>query len=115
MRRLCFALDLEDNPALIAAYDGYHSAGAVWAEVIEDIHAEGYQDMQIWRTGNRLFMVAEVADDFPRDSRSDATREICDRWESLMDKYQRRLPFAPEHVKWMPMHCIFDLDQHSGS
>ncbi len=112
MRRLCFALDLKDDPTSIAAYEEHHSVGEVWAEVIEDIRAKGYREMQIWRTGDRLFMVAEVTDDFPKGSRSDATREICDRWQRTMDKYQRRLPFAPEHIKWMPMHCIFDLDQH---
>ena len=115
MPRLCYALDLIYEPQSIAAYEALHRPGGVWAEIIDDIRAEGYGSMQIWRTGDRLFMVTDTADDFPRGTRSAAMTEIFDRWQVLMDKFQRRLPHAQATQKWMPMDCIFDLDGHAGS
>ena len=115
MPRLCFALDLIDEPQSIAAYEALHRPGGVWAEIIDDIRAEGYRSMQIWRTGDRLFMIAETTEEFPRGTRGVAMTEIFDRWQALMDKFQRRLPHAQVDQKWVPMDCIFDLDQHNGS
>jgi L-rhamnose mutarotase len=115
MPRLCFALDLIDEPGSIAAYEALHQPGSVWPEIINDICAEGYQSMQIWRTGNRLFMITETAEDFPHGTRNAAMAEIYDRWQATMDKFQRRLPHAQADQKWVPMGCIFDLDQHAGS
>jgi L-rhamnose mutarotase len=115
MPRLCFALDLIDEPESIAAYEALHQPGSVWAEIIDDIRAEGYQSMQIWRTGDRLFMITETVQNFPCETRSAAMAEIFDRWQAAMDKFQRRLPHAQADQKWVPMGCIFDLDQHVGN
>jgi L-rhamnose mutarotase len=66
MARRCFALDLNDDPGLIAEYETLHGPGAVWPKVIEHIKATGVESMEIWRTGDRLFMIAQVVDDYPR-------------------------------------------------
>ena len=66
MARRCFALDLTSDPELIAEYERLHAPGAVWPAVIDHIRASGVEAMEIWRTGDRLLMIAEVADDYPR-------------------------------------------------
>jgi L-rhamnose mutarotase len=106
MRRLCFALDLVDDAALIAEYEAWHAPGAGWPAVLAHIRATGVEAMEIWRTGDRMMMIAEVADDYPR-----AVPEPPENaeWEKLMWRFQRPLPHAAEGEKWMPMDCIFRL------
>ncbi|HEX5184143.1 MAG TPA: L-rhamnose mutarotase [Allosphingosinicella sp.] len=106
-RRHCSILDLADDPDLIADYEARHAPGAVWPRVIAHIRAQGVEAMEIWRAGNRLVMIAEVADDYPRPV--PAPPEV-EQWETLMWRYQRALPFAREGEKWVGMRRIFDLD-----
>jgi L-rhamnose mutarotase len=108
MARRCFALDLKNEPDLIAEYERVHGPGAGWPAVIEHIRATGVELMEIWRTGDRLFMIAEVADDYPRPV--EAPDEV-NRWEELMWHFQRPLPHAAEGEKWLPMKRIFSLDE----
>ena len=35
MKRYCFALDLNDDPALIEEYKRYHRPEGIWPEVME--------------------------------------------------------------------------------
>ncbi len=112
MPRRCFALDLKNDPQLIAEYEQHHRPGGVWPTVTADIRAEGYEGMQIWRSGTRMFMIAEVSEDFPRHRRSAETQREVDRWEALMTTFQQILPHAPSGVRWMPMDCVFDLADH---
>ena len=53
-RRLCFALDLVNDPAKIAEYERFHAPGGVWPEIVDDIAAQGIEGMEIWRTGDRM-------------------------------------------------------------
>jgi L-rhamnose mutarotase len=107
-RRLCFALDLVNDTAKIAEYERFHGPGRVWPEIVDDIRAQGIEGMEIWRTGDRMVMIATVADDYPR------ARDIpakYDAWESLMWGFQKALPHAAPGQKWLPMAQIFDLAQ----
>ena len=108
MPRLCFALDLADDAALIAEYEARHAPGAVWPRVVGHIRAQGVRSMEIWRTGDRLMMIAEVSDDYPRPVAAPA--ETAD-WEALMWRFQRPLPSAAQGEKWVAMRRIFDLDE----
>jgi L-rhamnose mutarotase len=108
MARRCFALDLNNNPELIAEYEAVHGPGSGWPTVIEHIKATGVESMEIWRTGDRLFMIAEVADNYPRPIE---TPEEVERWEELMWRFQRPLPHAAEGEKWVPMKRIFNLEE----
>lgn len=105
--RLCFALDLIDDAVLIAEYESRHARGAVWPAVIAHIRATGVEAMEIWRTGDRMVMIAEVAADYPRAVPEPP--EIAD-WESLMWRFQKPLPHAADGEKWVAMDRIFTLD-----
>jgi L-rhamnose mutarotase len=106
--RRCFALDLADDAELVAEYERLHGPGAAWPAVIEHIRATGVETMEIWRTGDRLLMITEVSDDYPR--RVETPPEV-ERWEELMWRFQRPLPNAPQGEKWVPMTRIFSLDE----
>ncbi len=113
-RRLCFALDLIEDAALIAEYEAIHVPGAVPADVIADINATGFLEMEIWRTGNRCFMIATVTEDFPRPRDAEVTAGV-DSWESAMWRYQQPLPHAAPREKWVEMTRIFSLDEQQVS
>ncbi|MFD0793327.1 L-rhamnose mutarotase [Mucilaginibacter litoreus] len=109
MKRYCLALDLIDDPVLIAEYESYHKA--VWPEVLESISVSGINNMEIYRLGNRLFMVMETTDEFTFECKAklDANNTKVQEWEALMWKYQQALPGAPAGAKWMLMDKIFQL------
>jgi len=109
MKRYCLALDLKNDPALIAAYETYHQN--VWPEIMKSITGSGIEHMEIYRVGNRLFMIMEVNDTFSFDakSRADADNPKVQEWETLMWQYQQALPFAKPGEKWMLMERIFSL------
>jgi L-rhamnose mutarotase len=109
MKRYCLALDLKNDAALIAEYENYHKQ--VWKEIIASIKDAGIEAMNIYRTGNRLFMIMEVNDDFSFEKKSaaDLANEKVQEWEKLMWKFQQPLPWAKENEKWILMEDIFDL------
>lgn len=109
MKRYCLALDLKDDPELIATYEEYHKA--VWPEILESIHAAGIIDLSIFRTGNRLMMIMEVGDNFSFAAKAKADNENpkIQAWETLMWQYQQALPFAQPGEKWVLMDQIFKL------
>lgn len=108
-KRVCFALDLVDDAALIAEYERAHAAGAAWPEVTAAIRAKGFLSMEIWRTGVHLFMIAEVAEDWPRPIPADLAAADA-RWEAAMDRFQRPLGHAAPGEKWVGMDRIYALD-----
>lgn len=109
-RRYVLALDLKDDPALIAAYERHHEA--VWPEVIGSLREAGVCDMEIYRFGNRLMMVIEVdeAFSFAAKAVADARNPTVQAWEALMGQFQQPLPGAPAGEKWQVMRRIFKLD-----
>ncbi len=109
MQRYCLALDLKDDPSLIAEYDQWHKR--VWPEIIESITSTGIELLDIYRTGNRLFMIIEASDDFSfeKKARSDASNPKVQEWEELMWKFQEALPWAKKGEKWVMMEKIFEL------
>jgi len=109
MKRYCLALDLKDDPALIAEYKRYHEAG--WPEILQSIRDAGIVSMEIYLLGNRLFMVMEVKESFSFEAKSaaDAANPKVQEWETLMWKYQQALPMAKPGEKWILMEKIFSL------
>ncbi len=110
MKRYCLALDLADDPQLIAEYEAHHrTVNPVIQKTITD---SGITVMDIYRTGNRLFMIMETTDDFSFEAKdaADASNPAVQAWENLMWKYQRPIPSAKPGEKWVIMKQIFRLD-----
>lgn len=109
MKRYCLALDLKDDVALIAEYEAYHQN--VWSEILQSIKESGIEHMDIYRTGNRLFMIMEVNEQFSfeRKAAADAVNEKVQEWETLMWKYQQALPGSKPGEKWRLMNNIFSI------
>ncbi len=110
MKTFCLALDLKNDPALIDAYEQHHQK--VWPEIESSIKESGIVSMKIYRTGNRLFMIILANDQFSFEKKNemDNNNPIVEKWETLMDQYQQRLPWATPGVKWVLMDEIFSLD-----
>ncbi len=110
-RRFCYSCDLKDDYRLIEAYKEYHAAGNVWPEITKSIKEAGIVDMQIYLTGNRMFMIMEVDGTFDPNIKAemDANNPKVQEWEQLMWKYQQGLPWAKEGEKWLQMERIFQL------
>ena len=109
MKTFCLALDLKNDDKLIAEYEAYHQA--VWPEILESITSSGIESMKIFRTGNRLFMIINASDSFSFEEKgkADASNPKVQDWETLMDTFQQRLPWAKAGEKWVLMEEIFSL------
>lgn len=109
MKRYCLALDLVNDPVLIAEYEAYHRE--IWPEIKKSIVDSGITNMEIYRIMDRLFMIMEVNESFSFDAKgaADAGNPKVQEWEALMWKYQKALPVAKPGEKWLMMDRIFSL------
>src|SRR5215475_12253154 len=110
MKRYCLALDLKNDPTLIAEYEEHHKR--IWPEILQSITAAGILQMEIYRVNNRLFMVMETNEDFSFETKGamDAVNKKVQEWEELMWKYQQALPGSMAGEKWRLMDKIFSLN-----
>jgi L-rhamnose mutarotase len=110
MHRYCFALDLKNDPVLIAEYDLYHRN--VWPEVQQSIIDSGIIQLDIYRVENRLFMILDSDDSFSLEKKAemDNTNATVQEWENLMSRFQQSLPFAKAGEKWVLMKHVFHLN-----
>lgn len=108
-KKYCLALDLVDDPALIAEYEAYHKN--VWPEIKKSITDAGIVQMEIYRFANRLFMIMEVTDEFnfAKKGVADAANPKVQEWEQLMWKYQQAIPGSKPGEKWVLVDKIFSL------
>ena len=109
MKRYALALDLKDEADLINEYEDWHKQ--IWPEIKSSILDSGITNMEIYRTGNRLFMIMETNDDFDfvKKASMDAANHKVQQWETLMWKFQQPLPWAEPGEKWILMEKIFQL------
>lgn len=109
MKRYCLALDLKDDPEIIEKYIDHHKK--VSEEIISSIKGADIQVMDIYLTGNRLFMIMEVGETFSFEEKAkmDASNEKVQEWEGLMSTLQQTLPWAKPGEKWVLMEKIFSL------
>lgn len=109
MRKYALGLDLINDPQLIQEYIDFHKN--VWPEIKTSISASGILNMEIYRFGNRLFMIMEVNDlfSFEKKAGMDASNPKVQEWEKLMWKYQSAIPGAKDGEKWVLMDKIFEL------
>ena len=108
--RFAQALDLVEDPLLIAEYEQAHQK--IWPAVRDHLRQFGILEMEIYRLGTRLFMWVEAdpavfnPKSFGAASADSATIQA---WETLMWKYQRPAPWAAVGEKWTAMQRIFSL------
>jgi L-rhamnose mutarotase len=109
MQRFCLALDLVDNLDLINEYEHHHAPGSAWPEVTQHDLDAGIVNIEIYRTGNRMFMILETDDSFTFEKKAamDAENPKIAEWEQLMWNYQLPLPWAKDGEKWILMKKIF--------
>lgn len=109
MKKFCLALDLIDDPELIAEYEKYHQN--VWPEVKQSILDSGITNMEIYRVQNRLFMIVEADENFSFEAKDEADKNNSkvQEWEDLMWKFQQQLPNSKPGEKWQLMDKIFSL------
>jgi L-rhamnose mutarotase len=68
--------------------------------------------MEIYRTGNRLFMIIRVTTDFSfeRKAAMDLSNPVVQKWEALMSQFQKQIPWARPDVKWLLMERVFKFE-----
>lgn len=109
--RYYLTLDLKDDPVLIAEYERLHER--LRPEIEQSIREAGILNMEIYRVGNRLFMLMETDDTFSFTAKAaaDAANPAVQEWETFVWQYQQALPFAKPGEKWVLMNQIFALNQ----
>ena len=109
MKKFCLALDLIDDPELIAEYEKYHHN--VSPEVKQSILNSGIVNMEIYRVQNRLFMIVEADENFSFEAKNelDKNNPKVQEWEGLMSKFQQQLPNSKPGEKWQLMDKIFSI------
>src|SRR6478609_6046854 len=109
MKKYCLAVDLVNEEGLIAEYEAWHQK--VPTDILESIRNAGITNMEIYRVGDRMFMIMETTDDFNFEAKAaaDLANPKVQEWEQLMWKFQASLPFAKPGEKWVLMKKIFQL------
>lgn len=110
-KRLCLALDLKNDPALIEQYTYWHMQDHIWPEIPRGIRDVGILDMEIYLLGTRLFMIMETTPgfDFSRDMARLSGLPRQKEWEAFVAHFQQSLPGSAPGEKWILMDRIFTL------
>ncbi len=78
----------------------------------QSIHDAGVATMEIYRFGNRMFMIMEVDDTFSFERMHAINQNPKSvEWENLMWGFQQAVPGAKPGEKWVLMEQIFKLPQ----
>jgi L-rhamnose mutarotase len=111
LERYCFALDLKDDPKRIVEYEMHHAS--VWPEVRDSFTRAGIENVELYRAGNRLFMILDTNESFSFEKKKKIDEEdpVVQKWEALMSTYQQPLPWAKPGEKWILMKTVFKLNQ----
>jgi len=115
--RICLALDLVDDADLIAEYEHWHRVGNTDPAVSRSIRDAGIDNMEIYRAGNRLFMVISASDAYSADAKAaaDAANPAVVAWVDKMKRFQQPIPAAGADGTWHVMDRIFRLTEHEGA
>jgi len=103
-------VDLIDDPEIIAKYEDYHRNA--WPEVREKQKAIGIERMEIFRSGNHLFMYITLPDDFDLETgfQGFSGTPRNKEWNDLMSSYMQKVPEANEGELWVTMSVALDSE-----
>ena len=113
MKAFGLAIDLKDDPDLIAKYKEHHRNP--WPEPLQGLGEVGVTDMKIFLLCRRMFMYMTTVDDF------DADRDFAEyvkknpraaEWDELMRTFQEPVAEAKEGEWWALMEPVCDLQLH---
>lgn len=112
-KRYCKTLRLQDDLKLIEDYKKVHAMGNGWPEISQGMREVGILDMEIYITGNQLFMIMDTVADFDHET---AMAELAkkprqDEWEAHVSQFQVSDTNATADEKWQLMERIYELDQ----
>lgn len=109
MKRFCYTLDLKDNNASKKNYIKHHQN--VWPEIIKSLKNSGILKAEIYNVDTRLFLIFETIESYDEEYKKqlDDNNPLVQKWEKLMSKYQKKLPFSKNNEKWVKMNKIFEL------
>lgn len=111
MKRLVLALDLVDDADLIAEYERWHRPENAWPAITSSLRTSGIHGLEIFRIGDRMVMIIDAGQTYDPIAKSaaDAINPDVVAWETMMERYQRRLAGADPNHKWQEMHRIYSL------
>lgn len=107
MKVLAYAMDLVNDPRVFETYEYYHRN--VYEEVLAAGEKQGIRKQEIYRCGNRLFMIMEVEDSYSEEDM--VCGEVSGRereWDDIMRKMQLPLEARKPGEWWAKMEKVFD-------
>ena len=101
----------------VRLYEEWHQPGNTPREVIAFFRTKGVEDLQIYRAGNRLFMILDLSDEVSASEFADASAASGDMpaWASRMAAFQQPIVFgaaAAQSPGWVAMSGLFDSKDH---
>ena len=111
VKRYCQTIDLSDNLCIRDSYKECHSKANAWPEIREGIREVGILEMEMYITGNRVFMIVETPLDFDWDTAMKrlATLPRQAEWENFVATFQGCNPDSTSAEKWTLMERMFYL------
>ena len=107
MRRYCQLINL--RPEDREEYIEYHAA--VWPTVLATIDACNIRNYSIYLHNDLLIAYFEYhGNDYDADMCKMAADPETQRWWSIMDPMQQRLPEVPPDGKWLEIPEVFHFD-----
>lgn len=104
-------LALQPDDALIAQYRRVHAPGAVWPEINQGLREIGVLKMEIYLTGNQLFMLMDTEVDFDHDRAMAAlaAKPRQAEWEAFVAQFQQTAATNSADQKWQLLERIYEL------
>ncbi len=112
-KRYCKTLRLKDDANLIESYKKVHAKENCWPEISQGMREVGIIDMEIYITGNQLFMIMDTVADFDHEKAMTelATKPRQAEWEAYVAQFQVTGAEATADEKWQLMDRIYEMDQ----
>jgi L-rhamnose mutarotase len=110
-KRYCKTLALPADAALIEQYRRAHAPSAVWPEINRGLREIGVLRMEIYLTGQQLFMLMDTVPDFDHEQAMAAlaTMPRQAEWEAFVGQFQQTTAGSTSDQKWQLMERIYEL------